>query len=80
MVTFGYFVVMSTLASLPFDTMIFGLENILASDICSNALMARRKSSMESCPEKPRALCHAMFSAVLPAPAAAPSVVGMMPV
>ena len=40
--------------------MIFGLEKIFTSSICSNALMARRKSSTESCPEKPRALRQAI--------------------
>ena len=43
---------MSTLASLPLETMTLGLENILASSILSKALIARRKSSTESVPEK----------------------------
>ena len=55
---------MSTHASLPFETMIFGFENIFTSSICSNALMARWKSSTESCPEKPRALRQDMSSAL----------------
>ena len=68
--TFGYFVVMSTFASLPFETMILGLENTLTSDMDSNALKARRKSSKESCPENPRALCQFMLDSERPAPAA----------
>ena len=71
---------MSTLASLPLETMIFGLEKTLASLICSNALMARRKSSIESCPWNPRALRQAMLSAARPAPEAAPIPLGTRPV
>ena len=71
---------MSTFASFPLETMIFGLENTFASVIVSKALSARRKSSIDSCPENPRALCHAMFSAVRPAPGAAVSEEGISPV
>ena len=36
--TFGYFVVMSTIAFLPLDTMIFGFEKVFASSVASSAL------------------------------------------
>ena len=67
---------MSTFASFPLETMTFGLEKTLPSPKLSNALIARRKSSTESCPEKPRAFRHAMSAAESPAPSAAPIVVG----
>ena len=35
--TFGYFVVMSTVAFLPDETMIFGFENVFESSVASNA-------------------------------------------
>ena len=78
--TFGNFVVMSTWASLPFETITFGFEKTLPSPSCSKALIARRKSSAESCPENPRAVRHDMLSALLPAPAAALMVDGTRPV
>ena len=51
-VTLGYFSVMSTVAFLPFATMIFGLEKMRASPLESSALRTSDMSENCSVPEK----------------------------
>ena len=51
-VTLGYFSVMSTVAFLPFATMIFGLEKMRASPLESSALKTRDMSENCNVPEK----------------------------
>ena len=50
--TLGYFSVMSTMAFLPFETMIFGLEKMRASPLVSSALRTSDMSENCNVPEK----------------------------
>ena len=49
---FGYFVVMSTTAFLPDETMIFGFENVRASSVASSAFSVRAICEKFSVPLK----------------------------